>query len=73
MNKVDTYDILLNGELKDFDKSKHYLEFKCSNPLCDVLNYQENISKAVISLRLRPNSGCYKCQSKILIKVIDKL
>lgn len=68
----DVYKELINNKLKDFDNTKHYLQFKCSNVECDVINYENSLSTAVISFRYRPNSGCYKCKSKILVSIQEK-
>jgi len=66
---IETYHSLLNNELKQFDESKQYLEFKCSNDQCDVCNYSSHFSLAICSLRYRPNSGCFKCGSKINVSI----
>lgn len=66
---IETYHSLLNNELKQFDESKQYLEFKCSNDQCDVCNYSSHFSLAICSLRYRPNSGCFKCGSKINVYI----
>jgi len=66
---IETYHSLLNNELKQFDESKQYLEFKCSNNQCDVCNYSSHFSLAICSLRYRPNSGCFKCGSKINVSI----
>jgi len=66
---IETYHSLLNNELKQFDESKQYLEFKCSNNQCDVCNYSSRFSLAICSLRYRPNSGCFKCGSKINVSI----
>ena len=66
---IETYHSLLNNELKQFDESKQYLEFKCSNDQCGVCNYSSHFSLAICSLRYRPNSGCFKCGSKINVYI----
>ena len=63
---------IIENELKHYNKETQYLEFRCSNENCDVLNYEKSFTIYTVSLRLRPIGGCYKCKSKILVRILDE-
>jgi hypothetical protein len=70
--QLSQYQDFCNNNLKDFDPSRHYLKFECSNERCNKINYSDNISYATFLLRKRPNGGCCLCGSEIVCSILEK-
>lgn len=70
-----TYEDKLNElKLKGYDSSNinNVIEYKCSNPECDVVNYGTTFSFYSYTLYGKPKGGCRICKSPIEIKVINE-
>ena len=58
--------------LKDYNPAHQILEMKCSNPKCDVVNYHVHVSYLLFMFRMRPNTGCRVCGSKMVCNIMER-